>query len=639
MSTKRRLLAILILWDAASTVYGAIPLEAFFSQPNFISPSLSPAGDKIAYIAQMGEHQIIGVRDLDDPKPALIGRNSELQYRWYWLEWANANRLLVGAETLFRSPEIMSRRRFRATRLMGINIDGSKDVILGRKWDRTGFTAIQYQDQIVDLLPDQPKHVLIEIREMDKRFSAVHRMNVNNGNLRTVEPGLPEIMDLYADGDGQVRAGDGFLDGFVARTRAEQEFEHYTIVRTGDADTHLTFAGFAAQLNIVWVYDVIDDRFVLRQFDLLEGALTGPAHGSEHYDVQRVMLDPLTDTVMGYTYVSDRTEYVFIDPDAEARYAAVLNSLPGTDHDITSVSADGSRALLASSGDTLPPQYYLYDTRSTPVRLMPVGRVYPKLAEQALASTQVVRYTTSDNWEIEGYVTTPVNSSGRNMPMVILPHGGPVARDRLRWDSEVQFFASRGYGVFRMNFRGSRGYGAAFRKPAWRQWGGRMQKDISDGVRWLIEEGIADPQRIAIVGTSYGGYAALMGGVRSPELFQAVASYAGVTHLPWLENEAGEAMSGSRNLFKHMSRDAIAEASPTQHAAGYTLPVLLGHGDLDQQVHVRHSRRMAAALQAANKDVTYLEFEDEIHGFLLQENRIKWYQALETFLQEHIGPQ
>ena len=613
-----------------------IPLDVLFSQSTFISPRLSPDGEKIAFIAQVGEHQVIGVRGLHDAKPALIGRNSERQFRWFWLDWANSERLLVGAQTLYRSPEFLTKVRYRATRLMGIDIDGSSDVILGSRWPRASFSAVQYQDRIVHLWPDDHDYVLIQLRAMNDRFATVQRMNVNTGRLRHFDQAQAQVLTYFADGNGAVRAGAGLVDGFVARVKADGPFTNFALERTSDPDGHLNFAGYSADPAVVWVYDTLDDFTVVRQFDLTTGALTGPAYGAVNLDVRSVFADPLSRVVMGYTYIDDELQYAFLNADWEAAYAPVLDALPGNDVDLVSVSADGRRAILSNAGDNLPLHYYLYDRSGDKPVLSPIGRAYPELSDHQLATSRALRFKASDGLEISAYLTLPPASGGKNLPTVVVPHGGPVARDYLHWDRDVQFLSNRGYAVLRLNFRGSSGYGKRFREAAFREWGGRMQQDIAEGVKHLIEQGIADPDRIAIWGTSYGGYAALMGAVRDPELYQAAISYAGVTYLPWLENEFAEGLGNFNRVFREMSREQINAASPAEHTASIRVPILLGHGDLDSRVNVRHSRRMAKNLEQAGKPMRYIEFEDEIHGFLLEENRLRWYAAIEQFLAQHL---
>ncbi len=614
-----------------------IPLSAFFNQPNFSSPRLSPDGSRVAYIAQVGAHQILGVRGFGDPEPALIGRNSDSQFRWYRISWANEKRLLVSAQTLYRSPDTLTKTRYRATRLMGIDVDGKKDVILGRKWPRAGFSAVQYQDRIVHLLPDDEHHVLMAIRQLDKRYAAVHRMDVRTGSIKQIESSDEGVMNHRADTNGAVRVGQGLFDGFLIRKTADDPYVKVAIQRSDDENGHLNFAAFSRDPDVVWVWDTMNNFIVLRQLRLSDETFVGDVLAAPGYDIRGVIDHPTDGVLAGYTYEDTQLRYVYTDAEIESLYRPVLNALPGTDTGLVSADRMGRKAILRNSGDAVPPHYYLYDRSGDKPTLSPLGRQYPKLAPDALSTTRAFTYPASDGWDIMGFLTVPKGEEEADLPLVVMPHGGPVSRDALSWNPEVQFLASRGYAVFRMNFRGSSGFGSKFRDSAFKDWGGRMQEDISDGVRWLIKEGIADPERIAVFGTSYGGYAALMSGIKTPELYQAVASYAGVSNLRWLENEAAEGLRSFTRVFKTLDRKKLASLSPALQAESMQTPVLLGHGDLDDRVNVRHSRRMAEALQAAGKDVRYLEFEDEIHGFLLQENRLRWYAAVEAFLAEHIG--
>ncbi len=638
MSPFQRLTAMCLVCAFALTANGEpAALGAFFNQPNFASPRLSPSGDKIAYIAQVGEHQIIGVRGFADEKPALIGRNSDPQYRWYKLAWANAQRLLVSAQTLYRSPEQITKTRYRATRLMGIDVDGRNDVILGRKWPRASFSAVQFQDVIVHLLPEDDQHVLMAIRQLDKRYAALHRMNVRSGSIRQIGGGRDGVMNLVADAAGVVRVGTGLFNGFDVRSSADAPWVRVTIKRSDDADNHISFAAFSADPEIIWVWDTLDDFSVLRQFKLPEQTFASTVLSAPGLDINDVILHPEDKVLAGYTFYDEKLNYVYTDDTVSALYQPVLNALPGEETALVSIDRAHTKAILRNAGDTVPPHYYLYDRSGEKPVLSPLGRQYPKLAPDRLAKTRAFTYTAADGWKIQGFLTVPRGMEAASLPLVVLPHGGPVARDALSWDQEVQFLASRGYAVFRMNFRGSSGYGRKFRDAAFKDWGGSMQDDITAGVQHLVAEGIADPRRIAIFGTSYGGYAALMGGIKTPELYQAIISYAGVTNLQWLENEATAGLTTFTKVFKSMDRKTLARLSPALRAEAMRAPVLIGHGDLDDRVNVRHSRRMASALETAGKPVRYLEFEDEIHGFLLQQNRLEWYAAVEAFLAEHIG--
>ena len=252
-------------------------------------------------------------------------------------------------------------------------------------------------------------------------------------------------------------------------------------------------------------------------------------------------------------------------------------------------------------------------------------------------------YLARDGLEIPCYLTLPLGVEPKKLPVIALIHGGPWSRDWIDWDPEVQLFANRGFAVLQMNFRGSSGYGKKHLESGYREWGEKIQDDITDGVRWIIAQGIADPDRIGITGASYGGYATLVGLVKTPDLYRAGAAYAPVTDIEFLLSddkwydwgyEWHETMVGGK-------RGDTSTASPEFAAATRcrdTCPVLLGHGEDDQRVHVRQSRRMAEALRQAGKQYEYMEFPDEIHGFVLEANRVKWYERVIAFFEENLAP-
>jgi dipeptidyl aminopeptidase/acylaminoacyl peptidase len=240
-------------------------------------------------------------------------------------------------------------------------------------------------------------------------------------------------------------------------------------------------------------------------------------------------------------------------------------------------------------------------------------------------------------------MTLPQGVEPKRLPAIALVHGGPWSRDLIQWDPEVQLLANRGFAVLQINFRGSTGFGTEHLEAGYREWGQKIQDDITDGVRWAIEQGFIDPDRIGIMGASFGGYASLVGLVKTPELFRAGAAYAAVTDIElmisddkwydWGVDWHEKLVGGGRG-----DKTRLGESSPLRRATEIRAPVLLGHGVDDQRVHVRQSRRMAEALSDAGKQVEYLEFPNEVHGFLLEANRIRWYERVVTFFEEHLAP-
>jgi dipeptidyl aminopeptidase/acylaminoacyl peptidase len=300
------------------------------------------------------------------------------------------------------------------------------------------------------------------------------------------------------------------------------------------------------------------------------------------------------------------------------------------------------RFVVASFNDRTEGKRYLFDPATGGLEFL--AEIAPWLKEGDLAEMKPVTYTARDGLSIQGYLTLPRGAAGQRLPVVVNPHGGPWARDVWGWNAEVQFLASRGYAVFQPNFRGSTGYGRTFWESGFKQWGRSMQDDVTDGVRWLIRQGIADPARIAIFGGSYGGYCALAGAAFTPDLYRAVVDYVGVSNLftflaaippywkPYLETM--HEMVGDPERDKEM----LAACSPALHADRIRAPLLIAQGANDPRVNKAESDQVVAALRQRGVAVEYLVKANEGHGFQNEENRLEFYRAMERFLDRHLKP-
>jgi dipeptidyl aminopeptidase/acylaminoacyl peptidase len=302
--------------------------------------------------------------------------------------------------------------------------------------------------------------------------------------------------------------------------------------------------------------------------------------------------------------------------------------------------------LIDSRSDVSPGTFYLYDKRAGKIEWL--ADSMPWLDPKKLSPVKPVRYKARDGLEIPAYLTVPRGASGKDMPMVVMIHGGPwVSGDHWRFNPEVQFLASRGYAVLQPNFRGTTRYGWKHFSSSFKQWGLAMQDDITDGVRWAIDQGIADPKRICIYGASYGGYAAMMGLAKTPELFKCGINYVGVTDLPlfltisWSDYAYSDFVSyGAKTMVGDVDRelDQLKKTSPTELAANIQAPVLMAYGAEDRRVPIEHGNRMKAALDRAGKKYQWMVGAGEGHGFRDMRNQEMFYGAMEKFLAENIGP-
>lgn len=359
-------------------------------------------------------------------------------------------------------------------------------------------------------------------------------------------------------------------------------------------------------------------------------------------DVVSVQRDPLTRQPIGARLGGANPEVRWLDPAAEARFAKVARAFPGKTVDLFGRSAYSERILARVSGPSVPPVYYLVDLAARRADI--VGEAYPALTDVPLGTMQATSYAARDGTRIPAYLTLPPGSGVKGLPLVVLPHGGPEAQDEYDFDWFAQFLATRGCAVLQPQFRGSTGFGDAFRRAGYGEWGGLMQDDVTDGVRALIEQGVADPRRICIVGASYGGFAALAGVALTPELYACAVSVNGLSDLPMAVGQTKRISGKESNSYAYW-RESIGSAddaklvgrSPARLAGNVKAPVLLLHGVEDTVVPVSQSRAMAGALKDAGKAHALIELPGEDHWLSRSTTRIRVLEETGRFLETHLG--
>jgi dipeptidyl aminopeptidase/acylaminoacyl peptidase len=382
-------------------------------------------------------------------------------------------------------------------------------------------------------------------------------------------------------------------------------------------------------------------RMALRRFNYATREVGEVIYENPDWDLASAELDEAGNPLAVH-FTDDRDRVVWLDEEMarlQERFQRALGD--GTDVRIAGRSQDGSRFLVAKGSASDPGAWYVY-TRATR-ELREFAQLRPELDPALLAPAKPVAFTARDGTSIRAYLTVPRDREASNLPLVVLPHGGPYGiRDKLEYSDEVQLLANRGYAVLQPNFRGSAGFGEAFEELGKGEIGRRMQDDLDDAVAWAAAEGIADPRRVCIVGHSYGGYAALWGSIRNPELYRCAASFAGVTE--WdkqLEYDGNFFDRENRRAWRDRIRGQdrkfdLDSVSPARQAARLTRPVLLVHGKLDGNVPFSQFETMRRALERARvTSAEYLVFERSGHGFATAEEEQAWYDALLAFLAKH----
>ncbi len=354
------------------------------------------------------------------------------------------------------------------------------------------------------------------------------------------------------------------------------------------------------------------------------------------------LFDPRTYRLKGYSTYEGWENVHFYDRHMTDCLDKAQRALDGYRVNLTDYADDPARLIVYTEGHDDAGTYYFMDLDANSAQV--IGHQYPHIAREWLTTKSAIKYKAADGLEIEAYLTLPPNRPAKNLPLVVLPHGGPVARDGLEYDPESQAYASRGYAVLQPNFRGSDGYGSDFVEAGYGQWGRKMQTDLSDGVRELVKQGLVDPKRVCIVGTSYGGYAALAGAAFDHGVYNCAVDVAGVTDLQgFLDDIRGYADQSETTIYfgeKRILGDpkTYAETSPVFHADKFDIPVLVVHGKDDTVVPFAQSTAMVAALKAANKDVTFIQYDHEDHWETNAKARGDMYETIVAFIEKHNPP-
>ncbi len=616
-----------------------IPLEQFAAGPEMAAPSLSPDGTKVVYLTTVSGERYVAVRELQktsQPHPVLHGTGGS--YEVVACNFKTNARLLCR----FRGVEHDYGVPYPASRMVVLDSDGSHMKVLfqSQAWAASTVANVQMQDRIIHWLPDDPEHVLLQMADEDSVFPSVYTLNVGSGALRTVVGRREPVLEWIADRDGVVRFGYGYRRDeavYIARNSAKDEWRTLEKFKRFEGGSFSPLA-FGPLPNQLFVLSSQQKREAVWQMDLNENSDYQLMFARPDVDVDGIITWPSDQHVVGFLYNDDKPHIQFVDPEAGAINRAIDKDLPGAFHTVTSVSRDGHIMLIHSYSDVEPGVYDALDM--TKHELTRIGRVSSALSQATLASTKPVVVPGPGGISIHGYLTLPVGTDpGKAVAAVVYPHGGPYARDEWGYDGMVQVMASRGYAVLQLNFRGSTGYGDDWRKAGHQAWGTIMHDDITAGAHWLVSQGIADPQRMCIVGWSYGGYAALTAAVKEPQLYRCAVSIAGVSDMSQLARDDDQFYGGREAARDSTGTDKaqLAAQSPVLHADQIKIPILLVHGDDDSTVRLSQSEAMAKALKQHGVPYELVVIKDGEHSLLRPQMRLTLYRKLEAFLAANLG--
>lgn len=605
-----------------------IPLEDFFRNSERTGYQLSPDGSYISYMAPYKDRLNVFVRRVDETDEHAIRITNETERSVAGYMWADNQRLLYMKDTAGDENY----------QLYGVHRDGSDD----RAY--TAFDGVR--TSLIDDLEEQQGVVMIGMNKRNPEVFDPYRLNIETGELTLLAENPGNIQGWMTDHDGRLRVATAIVDGVNTQILyRDTEDEPFKPVLTTNFRDVVSFMEFTPDNKEVYAATNLHrDKTILVRMNPATCEELEVLYENERYDIASISYSRKRKKLLS-VYCTGHKEPVrhYFDAEEEQLRQRIKAHFPNQRYGIADTDKAEENYLIYVGGDRTRGSYWHYNALTDEAKK--IADLAPWIKSDEMNAMHPVCYTTRDGLQIEAYLTLPdglTPDTAKQLPVVVNPHGGPWARDCWGYSSEVQFLSNRGYAVFQMNFRGSTGYGRHFLEASYKQWGLKMQNDITDGVKWLIEQGIANPNRIAIYGGSYGGYATLAGLTFTPDLYACGIDYVGVSNLftfmqtiPPYWRPMLEMMYEQVGHPEH-DADQLAATSPALHADKIKVPLFVAQGANDPRVNKAESDQMVEALRQRGVVVEYMVKDNEGHGFHNQENRFDFYRAMERFLKAHL---
>ncbi|MFC4775886.1 alpha/beta fold hydrolase [Paenibacillus sp. GCM10023252] len=602
---------------------GVLPIEHFIGQPSQFGFQVSPDGKQMAFLQPYNNRLNIFVKKLGEEEAVRV--TSAKDHDIMGFAWANDSKLIYpqdsGGDENYH--------------LYSINVDGT---------DNKDLTPFKNTRAIlVDPLDELPDEILIGLNKRNPQFFDVYRLNIATGKLTLSAENPGNISGWLTDHQGKLRiaiASDGNVSSLLYRETEEQPFAPLLTTDLGDTFAPIMFTYDNKRLYAA--SNIGRDKSAIVEFDPAAKQTVKTVYEHAEVDVSSFLPSPKKQTIAAVVYETDKLQYHFFDTELEKQYKALQALLPGQSISFQNTERDG-KVMIYAYDDKSMGTYYFYDLAANKLEL--IADVSPWMKKSEMGDQQPITFEARDGLKLNGYLTLPKGAEGADaskLPLVVNPHGGPWARDSWGYNPEVQLLANRGYAVLQVNFRGSTGYGKSFIEASAKQWGKAMQDDLTDGVEWLISKGIADPDRVAIYGASYGGYAALAGLAFTPDVYAAGVSYVGPSNLFTLLDSLPPYWESERAKFYSLVGDPVKDkalleaASPLFRADDIKAPLFVAQGANDPRVKQAESDQIVEALQKRGVDVPYMLKQNEGHGFYNIENQLDFYRALEVFLHRQL---
>ena len=599
-----------------------IPLKDFFRNPERMSYQISPDGKYLSYLAPYESRLNIFVQDLSSGETTRV--TESLKRDIFGYAWKGSNRLIY----------IQDEGGDENYKLYATDPDGIDLMIL------TPFDSVV--TQIIDVLEEDDYNMLISMNKRNPQVFDVYRINVFTGEMKMIAENPGNIIGWETDHDGKLRlavATDGVNNTLLMRDSEDSDFQPILTTNFKESLAPLFFT--FDNKNLYAASNLGRDKLVIVEYDPKTKTELNVIFEHPEVDVSSLNYSKKRKVLTSVSFTTWKRQRHFLDEQTKHLFERLEEEI-GDENEIVITNHDKAEEifLIRTYSDRTLGSYYIFDTKKDEIKLL--SEISPWLNEDEMAKMKPIRFTSRDGLTINGYLTLPIGIEPKNLPVIVNPHGGPWARDSWGFNPEVQFLANRGFAVLQVNFRGSTGYGKEFWKSSFKQWGLKMQDDITDGVRWLIEEGIADPDRIGIYGGSYGGYASLAGLTFTPDLYSAGVDYVGVSNLFTFLETIPPYWEPMKQMMYEMVGNPVEDSiqfvatSPVFHADKITAPLFIAQGKNDPRVKINESDQMVEAMKKRGVEVEYMVKENEGHGFANEENRFDFYGAMEKFFKKHL---
>lgn len=595
-----------------------IPLENFFKNPKKTAFQLSPDGKYVSFLQPYKNYMNVYVQSVEGGKVTRI--SSETNYSISYHCWGNNDEIVY----LKNDPE-------KGPVLYVVNKQGDQPrEILSEGPLRLKFIS---SSRIMN------NQLLLALNKRDSTFFDAYKLDIKSGTLKLTEENPGNISQWIADEDGNLKLAIESKGDTETLLYRETEAANFRPVVTYSFKSKIAPVGFTGDKNhsIYALSNFNRDKMALVKINCLSGKEEKVIYTHDSVDVSEAGYSPLNHQLLFAAYETSRKEKHFLNDSARRVFEHLERLLPNTQIQITSTDLAEQKCIVKSYTDVSSGSYYLYDLYAK--KLTDLSKINPSLPEDQMSEMKPVSYKTFDGLTINGYLTIPKGFEPKNLPVIVLPHGGPSSRASWGFNAEVQFFANRGYAVFQPNFRGSKGYGKEFWIAGFQKWGTDIQHDITAGVKWLISEGIADKNRIAIYGTGFGGYCAMNGLCSEPELYRCGASQSGFVNLFTYIKAVPPYYKPVLRMYYEMvgnpeeQIDYLRAVSPVFHTDKISDPVFISQDLKNPRANLSETNQFVKELKNRKVPITYVVRQ---HDQSTQDEQMDFYRQLETFFSDNL---